>query len=172
MEICLRKNSLHFTDKPSEEKPESKEEKPEKEPLTEPIGENEQAPPAAKKNLFKIPAIHLSKLPNIIPKRLRSNNQQTEDLELGNGPNNKAGLASMETLDDSIKDNDTNKDVTDKAALNEEGLETVKVSKSHFHAMFACNVCCISNRNPNPYSLLIAQRKREGKGSRKRWKSW
>lgn len=33
----------------------------------------------------------------------------------------------METLDDSIKDNDTNKDVTDKAALPDEGLETVKV---------------------------------------------
>lgn len=34
----------------------------------------------------------------------------------------------METLDDSIKDNETNKDVTDKAALPDEGLETVKVS--------------------------------------------
>lgn len=33
----------------------------------------------------------------------------------------------METLDDSIKDNDINKDVTDKAALQDEGLETVKV---------------------------------------------
>lgn len=78
-------------------------------------------------------------MPNIIPKRLRSNNQQTEDLELGNGPNNKAGLASMETLDDSIKDNDTNKDVTDKAALPDEGLETVKVShftKNKFFTFF------------------------------------
>lgn len=74
----------------------------------------------------------MSQLPNLIPKRLRSNTQQAEDLELGNGPNNKAGLASMETLDDSIKDNDTNKDVTDKAALPDEGLETVKVHLSTF----------------------------------------
>lgn len=66
-------------------------------------------------------------MPNLIPKRLRSNNQQTEDVELGNGPNNKAGLASMETLDDSIKDNETNKDVTDKAVVLDDGLETVKV---------------------------------------------
>lgn len=69
----------------------------------------------------------MSQLPNLIPKRLRSNNQQTDDLELGNGPNNKAGLASMETLDDSIKDSETNKDVTDRAAIPDEGLETVKV---------------------------------------------
>lgn len=117
-----------FIEKPSDEKTENKEEKPEKEPLTETTGVNEQAPPPVKKNLLKFPAIRLSQLPNIIPKRLRSNNQQTEDLELGNGPNNKAGLASMETLDDSIKDNDTNKDVTDKAALPDDALETVKVS--------------------------------------------
>lgn len=118
------------------EKTETKEEKPEKEPLTETTGENEQAPPPSKKYLPKfpaIPAIKLSQFPNLIPKRLRSNNQQTEDLELGNGPNNKAGLASMETLDDSIKDNDTNKDVTDKAALPDEGLETVKVRLFHIH---------------------------------------
>lgn len=29
---------------------------------------------------------------------------RTEDIELGNGPGGKAGLASMETLDDSTKD--------------------------------------------------------------------
>lgn len=90
--------------------------------------DNEQAPPPASKRLpIKFPTIRLSQLPNLIPKRLRSNNQQTDDLELGNGPNNKAGLASMETLDDSIKDNETNKDVTDRAAIPDEGLETVKV---------------------------------------------
>lgn len=118
-----------ISDKPADEKVDDKEEKPEKEPLTENVGESEQPPPAPKKKLQlpKFPAIHLSQLPNLIPKRLRSNNQQTEDLELGNGPNNKAGLASMETLDDSIKDNDTNKDVTDKATIPDEGLETVKV---------------------------------------------
>lgn len=119
---------IDFLDKPTEAKTSDKEEKPEKEPLTENVGENEAAPPAAKKNLLpKFPAIRLSQLPNLIPKRLRSNNQQTEDLELGNGPNNKAGLASMETLDDSIKDNETNKDVTDRATIPDEGLETVKV---------------------------------------------
>lgn len=125
-------------EKPSEEKTETKEEKPEKEPLTETTGENEQAPPPAKKYLPKFPAIKLSQLPNLIPKRLRSNNQQTEDLELGNGPNNKAGLASMETLDDSIKDNDTNKDVTDKAVLPDEGLETVKVKVIIYSIEFYC----------------------------------
>lgn len=67
---------------------------------------------------------------NIIPKRLRASTQQSEDVELGNGPHNKAGLASMETLDDSIKE--TDKDVTDKApaAINDEGLETVKLNES------------------------------------------
>lgn len=119
----------NFIKKPVEEKTDDKEEKQEKEPLNDTAAENEQAPPAApKKILLNFPAIHLPKISNIIPKRLRSNNQQSEDLELGNGPNNKAGLASMETLDDSIKDNETNKDVTDKAALPDEGLETVKVS--------------------------------------------
>lgn len=122
-----------FVEKPSDEKADEKaEEKPEKEPLTENAAENEQAPPAKKHFSLKIPAIRLPQLPNLIPKRLRSNNQQTEDLELGNGPNNKAGLASMETLDDSIKDNETNKDVTDKAAVTDEGLETVKVSRQPF----------------------------------------
>lgn len=41
----------------------------------------------------------------------------------------------METLDDSIKDNDTNKDVTDKATIPDEGLETVKVS-AHIAFLF------------------------------------
>lgn len=67
-------------------------------------------------------------LSNIIPKRLRPGNRQSDDVELGNGPHNKAGLASMETLDDSIKDNDTNKDETDKAALANDDLETVKLN--------------------------------------------
>lgn len=114
----------------SDEKQEN-EEKPEKEPLTENTAENEQKPASQKRNLLaSLPSIHLPKLSSIIPKRLRSaNNQQCDDLELG-GPNNKAGLASMETLDDSIKDNDTNKDVTDKATITDEGLETVKLNES------------------------------------------
>lgn len=102
--------------------------------------DNEDAPPppppASKRLPIKFPTIRLSQLPNLIPKRLRSNNQQTDDLELGNGPNNKAGLASMETLDDSIKDNETNKDVTDRAAIPDEGLETVKVRAIFFHQTF------------------------------------
>lgn len=106
-------------------------EKPEKEPLTENAAENEQKPEKTQKRnlLANLPQIHLPKLSAIIPKRLRANNQQSDDLELG-GPNNKAGLASMETLDDSIKDNDTNKDVTDKATIQDEGLETVKLNES------------------------------------------
>lgn len=99
---------------------------------------DEPAPPASKKINIKFPTIRLSQLPNLIPKRLRSNNQHTEDLELGNGPNNKAGLASMETLDDSIKDNETNKDVTDRAAIPDEGLETIKVLAFYRNYLRSC----------------------------------
>ncbi len=50
---------------------------------------------------------------------------------MGNGPNNKAGLASMETLDDSLKDTENGKDVTDKAAAVEnDSLETVKLTEN------------------------------------------
>lgn len=60
---------------------------------------------------------------------MRPVNGGVDDLELGNGPNNKAGLASMETLDDSLKDTDNGgKDVTDKVAINEDDLETVKLT--------------------------------------------
>lgn len=51
----------------------------------------------------------------------------------GQGPHNKAGLASMETLDDSLKDTDTNngKDVTDKSAtIKADDLETIKLTDS------------------------------------------
>lgn len=84
---------------------------------------------APKKSLFsniRLPA--LSSLSNIIPKRLRSSSRPTDDVEMGNGPNNKAGLASMETLDDSTKDNEGNKDETDKATINEDDMETVKLN--------------------------------------------
>lgn len=51
---------------------------------------------------------------------------------MGGGPNNKAGLASMETLDDSLKDTENGKDVTDKAvAVENDSLETVKISDSN-----------------------------------------
>lgn len=57
-----------------------------------------------------------------------------DDIELGNGPNNKANLASMETLDDSLKDVDT-KDTPDSAigaeidgkGKGDDGLENVKL---------------------------------------------
>lgn len=51
---------------------------------------------------------------------------------MGNGPNNKAGLASMETLDDSLKDTENGKDVTDKSATVENAsLETVKLTENN-----------------------------------------
>lgn len=63
--------------------------------------------------------------------------RQPDDLEMGQekggGPNNKAGLASMETLDDSLKDTEAGgKDVTDKATakINEDDLETVKLNET------------------------------------------
>lgn len=86
--------------------------------------ENEEAPPP-KRNILH--AIRLQPLVNLIPKRLRSSTQQSDDVELGNGPHNRAGLASMETLDDSTKE--TDKDVTDKAVgVNDPSLETVKLN--------------------------------------------
>lgn len=104
-------------------------EKPEeKAATTKPADEPESA--ATKKNLLG--AIKLPTLGNLIPKRLKKSNQ--DDIELGNGPNNKAGLASMETLDDSQKDNNgdaTNKDTTDKpvTAIDESKMETIKLNE-------------------------------------------
>lgn len=72
--------------------------------------------------------IRLPPLASIIPKRLRPASRPTDDVEMGNGPNNKAGLASMETLDDSIKDIEANKDEIDKAAIADDDLETVKLN--------------------------------------------
>uniref|UniRef100_A0A1B0CB37 Carboxylesterase type B domain-containing protein n=1 Tax=Lutzomyia longipalpis TaxID=7200 RepID=A0A1B0CB37_LUTLO len=73
-------------------------------------------------------AIKLPQISNILPKRLRTG-VANADVELGNGPHNKAGLASMETLDDSTKDPES-KDTTDRAAIakpTDEDLETVKL---------------------------------------------
>lgn len=79
--------------------------------------------------------LHAIRLPicNIIPKKLRplnSGNPAADDVERGTGPNNKAGLASMETLDDSLKDTENGKDVTDRAAVPAVGddVETVKAT--------------------------------------------
>lgn len=70
---------------------------------------------------------------NIIPKKLKPvNGGRAEDLEMGNGPNNKAGLASMETLDDSLKDTENGKDVPDRSipAADADALESVKLNES------------------------------------------
>lgn len=97
--------------------------------VDEPKADN---PPAATSTEGdKKPFLQSIKLPTIgslIPKRLRRSSP--DDIELGNGPNTRAGLASMETLDDSLKD--TDKDVTDKAnpnnATDEDKMETIKLN--------------------------------------------
>lgn len=118
-----------------EETKENKDVKPDEKPAAEiengkdveklANGDNEAnetiaAPPAQKKGLLN--AIKLPQLSNIIPKRFKSNN--ADDIEMGNGPNNRAGLASMETLDDSLKDAET-KDTVDKSKIaeNEKGAD-------------------------------------------------
>ncbi|XP_055530215.1 neurotactin [Wyeomyia smithii] len=69
-----------------------------------------QAPKKGLLDALKVP------LASIIPKRFKSGTGETEDdLELGKRPKNQAGLASMETLDDSLKDTEQ-KDTVDKAA--------------------------------------------------------
>lgn len=77
-------------------------------------------------NAIRLP---IANLPNKLRSLKRSRN---DDVEMGNGPNNKAGLASMETLDDSLKDTENGKDVTDKAAPAEnDSLETVKLTENN-----------------------------------------
>ncbi|KAJ6636695.1 Neurotactin [Pseudolycoriella hygida] len=120
-----------FAKKPTAEKAEEqakKEEKVEEEPadVTKPQDEKEgkadEPPKRCLLNAIRLPIANL-------PRKLRSfRENRDEDVEMGNGPNNKAGLASMETLDDSLKDTD-GKDVTDKAAAVEnDSLETVKLT--------------------------------------------
>lgn len=104
-------------------KPEGAEETPE-----EAKPADETAPAEKKSILSSIRLPHIA-LSNLIPKRLRPGQRASEDLEMGNGPRTKAGLASMETLDDSLKDTDS-KDQTDKAVngkMADEDLETVKL---------------------------------------------
>lgn len=80
-------------------------------------GKDESTQPKTFLNSIRVP------LANMIPKRLRSG--YSHDLEGGNGPNTRAGLASMETLDDSQKD------VTDFAPVKgDDGMETVKLDGS------------------------------------------
>ncbi|KAG4069577.1 hypothetical protein HA402_006943 [Bradysia odoriphaga] len=121
-----------FAKKPAEtvDESEKKEEKGEKgegeinePPKTE--SADEAAPP--KKSLLNAIRLPIAN----IPKKLRSlKGNRDADVEMGGGPNNKAGLASMETLDDSLKDTENGKDVTDKAiAVENDSLETVKITE-------------------------------------------
>lgn len=88
-----------------------------KEVKTDASADNQDPPP--KKGLLN--AIKLP-IANMIPKKKTDN---ADDVELGNGPGTKAGLASMETLDDSLKDQDT----VDRASkIPDDTLETVKLS--------------------------------------------
>ena len=79
----------------AEKKEEEKEEKPQKKSVLSSI---------------KLPQVNFAKM---LPRLNKSS--KADDIELGNGPNNKANLASMETLDDSMKDNNSDaKDTVDK----------------------------------------------------------
>lgn len=128
-------------EKPAEETEGDKEEKKDGEEAKteEPAKENgaeetkpaegESVPEAEKKSVLSHIRLPHIKLSNLIPSRLRPGNRASEDLEMGTGPKTKAGLASMETLDDSLKDTDS-KDQTDKAVngkMADDDLETVKL---------------------------------------------
>lgn len=99
------------------------------EPVETPKTESTDQPQPPKKSLLNAIRLPIASIPN----KLRSlKRHRDDDVELGNGPNNKAGLASMETLDDSLKDTENGKDVTDKAAAVEnDSLETVKLTESN-----------------------------------------
>lgn len=109
----------------AEEKAEEPAQEAENKPVEEPAAAAEK-----KSVLSNIRLPHLS-LSNLIPRRLRPGNRASEDLEMGSGPKTKAGLASMETLDDSLKDTDS-KDQTDKAVngkISDDDMETVKLDE-------------------------------------------
>ncbi|XP_038118349.1 neurotactin [Culex quinquefasciatus] len=95
---------------------EATDKKPDEEtPATEATTKEEEAGVACTQkgllDALKVP------LASIIPKRFKSGGGEggEDDLELGKRPKNRAGLASMETLDDSLKDTET-KDTVDKPA--------------------------------------------------------
>lgn len=97
--------------------------------LSESTSNNESAAPPQKKGLLN--AIKLP-IANIIPRR-----KTEEDVELGTGPGTKAGLASMETLDDSLKDQDQ----VDKAPTKtEEKIEKIKDDKDVGFYIFSCEL--------------------------------
>ncbi|XP_058123675.1 neurotactin [Anopheles ziemanni] len=85
----------------------------EKKPAT---GADDSEGPVPKRGLLDALRVPLA---SIIPKRFKpvASGDPDDDIELGKTPKNRAGLASMETLDDSLKDADT-KDVVDKSGVN------------------------------------------------------
>ncbi|XP_052896794.1 neurotactin [Anopheles moucheti] len=78
--------------------------------------EDEPEVQAPRKGLLEALRVPLA---SIIPKRFKpvASGDPEDDIELGKTPKNRAGLASMETLDDSLKDADT-KDTVDKPGAN------------------------------------------------------
>ncbi|XP_055383502.1 neurotactin [Condylostylus longicornis] len=77
--------------------------------------DTQQAPKKGLLNAIKLP------IANMIPKK-----KTEDDVEMGTGPGTKAGLASMETLDDSLKDADT----VDKVPIsNDDGVDKLKGSQ-------------------------------------------
>ncbi|XP_049542597.1 neurotactin [Anopheles darlingi] len=98
------------TDKPSVEGDTDAEAK-KPEPATAEGGTEEA--PVPKKGLLDALRVPLA---SIIPKRFKpvASGEPDDDIELGKTPKNRAGLASMETLDDSLKDTET-KDAVDGA---------------------------------------------------------
>ncbi|XP_062708528.1 neurotactin [Aedes albopictus] len=93
---------------------EATDKKPEEETPAE--KKEEEAGQAPKKGLLDALKVPLA---SIIPKRFKSATGEGEDdLELGKRPKNRAGLASMETLDDSMKDTETKDTVDNKPGAN------------------------------------------------------
>ncbi|XP_058066742.1 neurotactin [Anopheles bellator] len=73
-----------------------------------------QAPKKGLLDALRVP------LASIIPKRFKpvASGEPDDDIELGKTPKNRAGLASMETLDDSLKDTETKDGVDGKTGVN------------------------------------------------------
>lgn len=107
-----------------------------------------------KKNESKTSRLASINFPNfsgIINKFRRT--PRSDDIELGSGPGGKAGLASMETLDDSTKDpwNQENGDATD---ANEKTEEPKKAPEEEEEKKFAAIISSIQNYNCSIGDLL------------------
>nr|XP_040222964.2 neurotactin [Anopheles coluzzii]XP_040222965.2 neurotactin [Anopheles coluzzii]XP_040222966.2 neurotactin [Anopheles coluzzii] len=94
----------------------------EKKPAAEGDEPEVQAPKKGLLEALRVP------LASIIPKRFKPvpGGEPDDDIELGKTPKNRAGLASMETLDDSLKDADTKDTVDAKGANGTDGEALVK----------------------------------------------